>query len=187
MNKRLRTWFLAFWAMLALALAGCGNPQALVSSSQSSYTSSQSAYTSQSEDTDDFVSESSADTETGDEETVSEDGTYTDKDSVALYLHLYRHLPSNYITKDEAYDLGWKSEGTLDEVAPGMSIGGDVFGNYEGKLPEESGRTYYECDIDYVSGSRNAERIIWSDDGLIYYTGDHYETFEQLYDGWAEE
>ena len=82
---------------------------------------------------------------------IAEDGSYTSKDEVALYIHTYGHLPENYITKDEAYDLGWKSEGTLDEVAPGMSIGGDYYGNYEGVLPDEPGREYHECDIDYES------------------------------------
>ena len=114
---------------------------------------------------------------------VSEDGTYTSKDEVALYLHTYGHLPSNYITKDEAEDAGWKTEGlSLDEACPGKSIGGDRFGNREGKLPKAKGRTWYECDIDYRGGrSRNAKRILYSNDGLIYYTEDHYKTFEQLY------
>lgn len=113
---------------------------------------------------------------------VEEDGSYTSKEEVAVYIHRYGHLPSNYITKSEAQKLGWKStEGNLDEVAPGMSIGGDRFGNYEGMLPEEDGRTYQECDIDYDGGYRNEKRIIYSSDGLIFYTGDHYETFEQLY------
>lgn len=112
---------------------------------------------------------------------IAEDGSYTSKDEVALYIHTYGHLPENYITKDEAYDLGWKSEGTLDEVAPGMSIGGDYYGNYEGVLPDEPGRDYHECDIDYVSGNRNAKRIVYSNDGNIYYTEDHYNSFEHLY------
>lgn len=112
---------------------------------------------------------------------IAEDGSYTSKDEVALYIHTYGHLPENYITKDEAYDLGWKSEGTLDEVAPGMSIGGDYYGNYEGVLPDEPGREYHECDIDYESGNRNGKRIVYSNDGNIYYTGDHYNSFEHLY------
>lgn len=112
---------------------------------------------------------------------IAEDGSYTSKDEVALYIHTYGHLPENYITKDEAYDLGWKSEGTLDEVAPGMSIGGDYYGNYEGVLPDELGREYHECDIDYESGNRNGKRIVYSNDGNIYYTGDHYNSFEHLY------
>ena len=111
---------------------------------------------------------------------IAEDGSYTSKDEVALYIHTYGHLPENYITKDEAYDLGWKSEGTLDEV-PGMSIGGDYYGNYEGVLPDEPGREYHECDIDYESGNRNGKRIVYSNDGNIYYTEDHYNSFEHLY------
>lgn len=112
---------------------------------------------------------------------IAENGSYTSKEEVALYIHTYGHLPENYITKDEAYDLGWQSEGTLDEVAPGKSIGGDYFGNYEGILPDKPGRDYHECDIDYVSGNRNAKRIVYSNDGNIYYTEDHYNSFEHLY------
>ncbi len=113
---------------------------------------------------------------------VEEGGSYTSKDEVALYLHIYGRLPDNYITKKEAGALGWDSKkGNLWDVAPGMSIGGSSFGNYEKRLPEEKGRRYYECDIDYDGSYRNAKRIIYSNDGLIFYTEDHYETFEQLY------
>ena len=115
--------------------------------------------------------------------TVSEDGEYTSKEEVALYIHLYNHLPGNYITKKEAQDLGWdSSKGNLNTVAPGKSIGGDKFGNREGLLPKKDGRVYYECDIDYKKGSRNAKRIVFSNDGLIYYTEDHYESYELLYE-----
>lgn len=113
---------------------------------------------------------------------ISVDGTYTSKEDVSAYLHEYGHLPSNFITKKEAKKLGWvSSEGNLDKVAPGMSIGGDYFGNYEGTLPETEERDYYECDIDFDGTYRNAKRIVFSNDGLIYYTEDHYETFELLY------
>lgn len=116
------------------------------------------------------------------DDVIDENGTYTSKEEVAAYLHEYGHLPSNFITKKEAKKLGWVSnEGNLDEVAPGMSIGGDYFGNYEGILPETKGRDYYECDIDFDGTYRNAKRIVFSNDGLIYYTEDHYETFELLY------
>lgn len=116
----------------------------------------------------------------GETETIREDGEYSSKSEVGLYLYLYGKLPDNYITKDEAYDLGWKSNGkTLDDVAPGKSIGGDRFGNREGLLPK--GKQYYECDIDYKGGDRNAKRIVYSPDGYIYYTEDHYASFEQLY------
>ena len=116
------------------------------------------------------------------ESAIVESGTYTSKEEVALYIYTYDHLPSNYITKKEAKALGWiNSEGNLWEVAPGMSIGGDYFGNYEGLLPEEEDRDYYECDIDTNGSYRGAKRIVFSNDGLIYYTEDHYETFELLY------
>ena len=113
---------------------------------------------------------------------ISEEGTYTSKEEVAAYLNEYGHLPSNFITKKEAQKLGWvSSEGNLDEVAPGMSIGGDYFGNYEGLLPEADDRDYYECDIDFDGTYRGGKRIVFSNDGLIYYTEDHYESFELLY------
>jgi len=113
---------------------------------------------------------------------VKEDGVYTSKEEVAAYIYEFGHLPDNFITKKEAKALGWESkEGNLAEVAPGMSIGGDYFGNYEGLLPEEDGRDYYECDIDSDGGYRGAKRIVFSNDGLIYYTEDHYESFELLY------
>lgn len=120
--------------------------------------------------------------ESEDESLISEDGIYTTKEEVAAYINEFGHLPSNFITKKEAKKLGWvSSEGNLDKVAPGMSIGGDYFGNYEGILPEADGRDYYECDIDFDGTYRNAKRIVFSNDGLIYYTEDHYESFELLY------
>ena len=116
------------------------------------------------------------------EAAIDENGTYTSREDVALYLYTYGHLPENYLTKKEAQALGWDNKkGNLQDVAPGMSIGGDRFGNYEGLLPEADGRKYFECDIDYEGGYRGAERIIFSNDGLIFYTEDHYKTFEQLY------
>ena len=91
------------------------------------------------------------------EQTLDEDGSYTSKDDVALYIHSYGHLP-------------------------GMCIGGDRFGNREGLLPDAPGRSWTECDVNTLgASSRGAERIVFSNDGLIYYTGDHYETFELLY------
>ncbi len=114
---------------------------------------------------------------------VREDGQYNTKDEVALYIHLFGHLPSNYITKREATSRGWTG-GSLEPYAPGCSIGGDRFGNYEGILPKKQGRTYTECDIGTKGkSSRGAKRIVFSNDGLIYYTGDHYETFTLLYGG----
>ena len=113
---------------------------------------------------------------------VVEDGSYTSMAEVSEYLHEFGHLPDNYITKNEAKKLGWvASKGNLSVVAPGKSMGGDKFGNREGLLPKRKGRQYYECDIDYTGGERNGKRLIYSDDGLIYYTEDHYNSFEQIY------
>ena len=112
---------------------------------------------------------------------LTEDGVYDSKDEVALYIHLFGHLPSNYITKKQAEELGW-SGGSLEPYAPGKCIGGSRFGNYEGLLPDAKGRKWTECDIDTLGANkRGAKRIIFSNDGLIYYTGDHYNHFELLY------
>ena len=128
------------------------------------------------------VSPAAADTPAPDEEAMLDpDGTYTTKEDVALYIHQYGHLPDNFITKRDAEQLGW-SGGSLEPYAPGMCIGGGRFGNYEGLLPEAPGRTYTECDIDTLgASSRGAKRIVFSNDGLIYYTDDHYESFTLLY------
>ncbi|MCI1665602.1 MAG: hypothetical protein LKI25_04430 [Atopobiaceae bacterium] len=140
-------------ALAALPLAGCSSGASVSSSSDEVTTAS-----------------------------VSEDGTYTGKDEVALYIHTYGHLPSNFISKTKARAAGWvSSEGNLDEVCPGKSIGGSQYHNDDGSLPDADGRTWTECDIDYTGGYRGGERIIFSNDGLVYYTGDHYQTFERLY------
>ena len=113
------------------------------------------------------------------EPAIDHDGVYTSKDDVALYIHTYGYLPGNFMTKKEARSLGWEGGG-MESYAPGMCIGGDRFGNYEGLLPED--RDYTECDIDTLGkSSRGAKRIVFSDDGLIYYTDDHYESFVLLY------
>ena len=114
-------------------------------------------------------------------EKLDPNGSYNSKEDVALYIYTYGKLPSNYITKKEAQKLGW-SGGSLEPYAPGKSIGGTYFGNYEELLPVKKGRSYTECDIDTVGkSSRGAKRIVFSNDGLIYYTEDHYNTFELLY------
>jgi len=110
---------------------------------------------------------------------VTEDGEYTAPEDVAEYLHLYGHLPGNFITKKQAQALGWdSSRNYVSDAAPGKSIGGDYFGNYEKLLPEGN---YHECDVNYSGGRRGAERIIYGDDGSVWYTSDHYQSFEQLY------
>ena len=113
---------------------------------------------------------------------IDRDSTYTTKEDVARYIAHYKELPKNFISKEEAKNLGWnKSENYVSDVAKGKSIGGDRFGNFEKQLPIKKGRVYRECDIDYRGGKRGPKRIIFSNDGLIYYTGDHYKTFEKLY------
>jgi hypothetical protein len=112
---------------------------------------------------------------------IGEDGYYTSPEDVGEYLHLYGQLPGNYLTKSEARDLGWVSEdGNLWEVTDQMSIGGDRFGNREGLLPKADGRKWFECDVNYAGGYRGADRVVFSNDGLVYYTEDHYESFTEI-------
>ena len=122
-----------------------------------------------------------APTEAPTEPAIAEDGWYYSKEDVSLYLHTYGRLPSNFLTKDQARALGWKS-GSVERYKAGAAIGGDRFGNREGLLPNAAGRQYYECDIDTNGqSSRGAKRIVFSNDGLIYYTDDHYRSFTLLY------
>lgn len=109
-------------------------------------------------------------------EEIKEDEVYYDKKDVSEYIKKYKGLPSNYITKDEANKIGWSVEDN-DELV----IGGDRFGNREKKLPDKKGRVYYEADlIEGYSNNRGPSRLVYSNDGLIFYTNDHYETFEEL-------
>ncbi|MDL2206905.1 ribonuclease [Eubacteriales bacterium OttesenSCG-928-N13] len=113
---------------------------------------------------------------------IDEDGEYNDKDNVALYIHTYGKLPKNFVTKKQAEEAGWDAQsGNLNDVLPGCSIGGDHFGNHEGLLPEAQGRRYTECDIDYTHGHRGGKRIVFSSDGMVFYSANHYKDFEQLY------
>ncbi len=117
----------------------------------------------------------------GNTESLEEHGSYDSVQDVALYLQTYGGLPDNYITKNQAEGLGW-SGGSVEQYAPGKCIGGDRFSNREGLLPKANGRTWTECDIDTLGeNSRGAKRLVYSNDGLIYYTDDHYESFERIY------
>lgn len=196
-NRERRLWgFLGALWLVAVCLLGCG---AVQKDGESTAKDSRTVQTAEETAVREIETEETVQTEAvktdiwteedGDSkiaetdiEGIEESGSYTSKDEVALYLHTYGRLPENYITKRDAEALGWDSkEGNLWEVAPGMSIGGSRFGNYEGALPDAEGRKYYECDIDYEGGYRGAKRLIYSSDGLIFYTEDHYNTFEQLY------
>ena len=169
MKKQLTAWLLAL--VMLFSLVGCGTDAPVQDETNLPQQGQQDVQNAPSEDAD--MPDETAQ--------IDEDGAYTTKDDVALYIHTYGHLPDNFITKKDAQALGWPG-GSLESYAPGKCIGGSRFGNYEGLLPEADGRTYTECDIDTLGAdSRGAKRIVFSNDGLIYYTEDHYETFELLY------
>ena len=111
---------------------------------------------------------------------TEEPGPIIEPQAVADYLFEHGELPDNFITKREAEELGW-DRNYVSDVAPGKSIGGDRFGNYEGKLPSAKGRKFFECDVNYRGGKRGGERIVYSNDGHVWYTKDHYGTFEELF------
>lgn len=172
-----RPWAGLLALLLVLALAGCGGPYAADGPTQAPSPSLVSPLPE--------ASPTPSPAETGDPKgntpSLDEYGTYDSKDDVALYINTYGCLPDNYITKAEARDLGWTG-GSVEDYAPGMCIGGDAFGNREGLLPDADGRYYTECDIDTLGETgRGAQRIVFSNDGLIYYTDDHYQSFELLY------
>ena len=105
---------------------------------------------------------------------------YYDLENVVLYLEIYDELPPNYITKRQAQELGWEG-GSVEKYKKGAAIGGDAFGNREGLLPKAAGRSYTECDIDTNGySSRGSRRLVFSNDGLYFYTSDHYETFSEV-------
>ena len=101
------------------------------------------------------------------------------RECVSAHIRRTGTLPQNFITKKQAGELGWQG-GDLWRYARGKSIGGDRFGNFERRLPDKKGRIWRECDIEYRGGPRGAKRLIFSNDGLIFYTADHYESFERV-------
>ena len=104
----------------------------------------------------------------------------TNDEIVVKYLKEHGELPEYYITKSEAKSLGWvPSKGNLCEVAPGRAIGGDIWTNRQKSLPTKSGRKYFEADLNYNCGNRNADRVVFSNDGLVFVTFDHYRSFEE--------
>ena len=165
MNMKRKLTALLLLLALLLSLMACGDAAQTIDTVQQAAQTVQEIAAAQEEET----------------PAIEEDGTYTTKEDVARYIHTYGHLPDNFITKKQAQALGWEG-GSLEPYAPGKCIGGSRFGNYEGILPEKDGRTYTECDIDTLGAEkRGGKRIVFSNDGLIYYTEDHYETFELLY------
>ena len=131
------------------------------------------------------IQEDVSETEEPQEETKNDNlpiygNYYYDVVNVVLYLDVYNELPPNYITKSEAQALGWEG-GSVEKYKEGAAIGGDYFGNREGLLPTANGRKYTECDIDtHGYGSRGSRRLVFSNDGLYFYTSDHYESFSEV-------
>lgn len=112
---------------------------------------------------------------------IKKDRPYFNLEEVVSYLLKEKSLPKNYLKKNQALNLGWDAKkGNLWDVTDKGVIGGDKFGNREGILPKKKGRQYFEADIDYSGGKRNAKRIVYSNDGLIYYTDDHYKSFRKV-------
>ncbi len=155
-----------------LVLAGCGQPETVAGGAPApteflKVVTAEPAGASKAETTDPPAEEA---------------GPVTEPQAIADYLFKHGELPENFITKEEAQDLGWdSSRNYVSDVAPGKSIGGDRFGNYEGQLPKAKGRKFFECDANYTGGKRGPERIVYSSDGRVWYTKDHYGTFEELF------
>lgn len=110
-------------------------------------------------------------------------GTAT-KDGIAgvdKFLKLTGKLPPNYISKEDAQAKGWnKHKGNLADLLPGRIIGGEIYRNRNKHLPEKADRIWYEADLEYEAGYRSSDRIVYSSDGLIFITKDHYETYYEI-------
>lgn len=102
----------------------------------------------------------------------------TNEVKVINYVKSNHELPDYYITKSESRKQGWvPSEGNLCDVLPGKAIGGDKFSNREKTLP--SGKQYFEADVNYNCGNRNADRIVFTKEGEVYLTKNHYKSFQK--------
>ena len=179
MMKKIRYFILTLLSLCMMLFVACGGTEPAAPQNDETVIETETAVESFSEV--DSESETYEESVYETEVSIDYDGVYTSKEDVALYLYTYGELPQNFITKKEAKKLGWEG-GYLEPYAPGMCIGGDTFGNYEGILPDDDGITYKECDIDTLGAKkRGAKRIVFSNEGDIYYTEDHYESFVQLY------
>lgn len=191
MNKIKMRIIAALMLLAAVMFSGCGNSGNTANSanvtSKASVTTVTAASTSGTAATTPTTTKAEKETQAENTSQADEhgnaparDGYYYDVENVVLYLEEYGELPPNYITKKEAEALGW-SGGSVEDYKEGAAIGGDRFGNYEELLPEADGRKYTECDID-TDGypSRGSRRLVFSNDGLYFYTADHYETFSEV-------
>ena len=103
------------------------------------------------------------------------------ENGVDLYLKQHGVLPENYITKEQAMQLGWVSwKGNLSSVAPDKLIGGDIYRNLNGKLPTKVGRLWHEADLTFDGNCRSDARILYSNDDLIFVTYSHYENYYEI-------
>lgn len=92
-------------------------------------------------------------------------------------------LPDYYISWEDILALGWKEGKWPSNFAPGKMITHGTYQNRNEHLPQSPGRIWYEADINYKTGKRNTQRVLWSNDGLIFVTYDHYETFYEIISG----
>ena len=164
MNMKRKLTALLLLLALLLSLTACGDAAQTIDTVQQAAQTVQEIAAAQEEET----------------PAIEEDGTYTTKEDVARYIYTYGHLPGDFIAKKQVQALGWEG-GSVEVYQEGAAIGGDRFGNREGLLPEQTGRSYTECDINTDGAdSRGAERLIFSNDGLYFYTSDHYASFTEL-------
>lgn len=107
--------------------------------------------------------------------------TMDGKNGADYWIKNYQILPSNYVSKEHAKSNGWKkSKGNLRKVLPNAIMGGGLFHNDKGKLPDAPGRIWYEADINYTGSYRNNDRVLYSNDGLLFVTYNHYYTFYEI-------
>jgi len=101
--------------------------------------------------------------------------------NILISLKTTQWLPDKFVSKAQARALGWKPGQDVwkNKKLYGKSIGGDRFQNREKKLPRIK-QGYYEADLDYRGGKRNAKRLIFTREGRGYVTVDHYQTFTEV-------
>lgn len=112
---------------------------------------------------------------------LTEGESYLSREEVAAYIHTYGTLPPNFLTTEQAEALGWDGSSDLWAIQEGAAIGGDSYDNLAGLVPDSEGRSWKQCDVNYAGGTRGTERLVYSNDGLIYYSPDQFATFEEMY------
>ncbi|GAA3400262.1 hypothetical protein GCM10020370_03920 [Paenibacillus hodogayensis] len=181
MGRLSRSWLAAMIAMLVIALTGCGNGSDSLSSAGKPSAPSATGTGQAEQKQQPSKAEQPPQSTEGSKAQETSQAPLTGFKDVSDYIRQHQKLPANFITKKDAEQLGWvAAKGNLHKVAPGKSIGGDRFSNREKLLPEAKKRIWYEADIHYKEGPRGADRILYSNDGLIYMTTDHYKSFTDI-------